>query len=307
MYPRVLAVFGLPLLCLAALGCPKQGKPPSSRVIVHTSATTANDLKDAFSQLTDVTVQTVTPGGSSVTSLEDLQRGTTDVGIAMADVTYLAFAGQLDETPGVFDQLRGMAVLNLNTLHLIVGAKSRADSIDDLRGSHVALGPVGSATALLAQMLLNAYGLDLSHVRGERLPYAATADQLVRGQLDAAFMTQAPPADPVLTATKGGAQLVDIAGPRVEELRARHPFLKRTLIPAHTYPNQPRAVHTVGVDLVLLCRADMDEDLVYRLLAGYFATRPGSVPPIDLERAPATPIPLHAGAARYYRQRELAR
>ena len=31
----------------------------------------------------------------------------------MADVAYLAFAGQLDETPGAFDQLRGMAVLNL--------------------------------------------------------------------------------------------------------------------------------------------------------------------------------------------------
>jgi len=307
MFPRVLAVFGCALFWLAAAGCAEQRQPPSRGVILHTSATTASDLKGAFSQLPDVTVQAVTQGGSSVTSLEDLQRGTTDIGIAMADVTYLAFAGQLDETPGPFDQLRGMAVLNLNTLHLIVGPMSPADSIDDLRGSHVALGPVGSATALLAQMLLQAYGVDLSSVRGERLPYAATADQLVSGRLDAAFMTQAPPAGPVLTATKGGARLVDIAGPRVEELRARHPFLKRTLIPAHTYPNQLAAVHTVGVDLVLLCRADMDEDVVYRLLEGYFATRPGSVPPIDLERAPATPIPLHAGAARYYRQRELAR
>jgi TRAP transporter TAXI family solute receptor len=307
MYPRVLAIFWGPIFCLAVIGCTKQAKPPSSAVVVHTSATTASDLKGAFSQLPDVTVQTVTPGGLSVTSLEDLQRGTTDVGIAMADVTYLAFAGQLDETPGPFDHLRGMAVLNLNTLHLIAGAKSRVDSVDDLRGMRVALGPVGSATALLAQMLFQAYGVNLSQVRGERLPYLAAADHLVSGRLDAAFMTQALLAEPVLTATRGGARLVDITGPRVEELRARHPFLKRTLIPAHTYPNQEKAVHTVGVDLVLLCRADMDEDLVYRLLAGYFATRPGSVPPIDLERAPATPIPLHAGAARYYRQRELAR
>jgi uncharacterized protein len=307
MYQRVLAVFGLPLLCLAAVGCTKQATPPSKAVVLHTSATTANDLKEALSQLPEVTVQPVTPGGVSVTTLEDLQRGTTDVGIAMADVTYLAFAGQLDDSHEVFDHLRGMAVLNLNALHLIAGARSRVDSVDDLRGLHVSLGPVGSATALLAEMLLQAYGLDRSHVRRERLPYLAAAEQLVTGDLDAAFMTQTPPAEPVLIAAKGGAQLVDIAGPRVEELRARHPFLKRTLIPAHTYPNQRRAIHTVGVDLVLLCRADMDEDVVYRLLAGYFATRPGSVPPTDFERAPATPIPLHPGAARYYRQRELAR
>jgi len=96
MFPRVLAVFGCALFCLAAVGCAEQRQPPSRGVILHTSATTASDLKGAFSQLPDVTVQAVTQGGSSVTSLEDLQRGTTDIGIAMADVTYLAFAGQLD-------------------------------------------------------------------------------------------------------------------------------------------------------------------------------------------------------------------
>jgi TRAP transporter TAXI family solute receptor len=307
MYPRVLAVFWQVVLCLFAAGCAKAPNPPPRRVILHTSATTAADLTEALSKLPDITVQAVTPGGSSVTSLEDLQRGTTDVGIAMADVAYLAFAGQLDDNPQPFDQLRGMAVLNLNALHLLVGAKSQVDSIDDLRGRHVALGPVGSATALLAEMLLKAHALDLSQVRGERLPYPITAERIASGDLDAAFMTQTPPSDPVLTATKKGARLIDVDGARVEQLRTRHPFLRRTLITADTYPNQHKPVHTVGVDLVLLCRADVDEDVAYRLLEAFFSSRPGSAPPADFERAPATPIPLHAGAARYYRQRELAR
>lgn len=307
MHPRVLAVFWRVLLCLAVTGCAKRAEPTPTRVILRTSATTAGDLKEALAQLPDITVQAVTPGGSSVTSLEDLQRGTTDLGIAMADVAYLAFAGQLDETAQPFDRLRGMAVLNLNTLHLMAGATSRVRTIDDLRGLHVALGPVGSATALLAEMLLDAHGLDRSRVRGERLPYPDTAERLVRGDLDAAFMTQTPPSDPVLTAMKHGARLIDIGGARVEQLRTRHPFLKRTLIAADTYPNQHTSVHTVGVDLILVCRADVDEDVVYRLLEAYFGRRAGTTPPADFERAPATPIPLHAGAARYYRQRELAR
>lgn len=304
---RVLAVFWPALLCLAAAGCASPPDRPPKRVVLHSSATTANDLKDALSQLPDITVQAVTPGGTSVTSLEDLQRGTTDFGIAMADVTYLAFAGQLDESPGQFDRLRGMAVLNPNTLHLIVAPGSRVNSIADLRGLHVALGPVGSATALLAQVLLKAYGLDLAQVRGERLPYTITAERLGRGDLDAAFMTQTLPSSPAMTAMKQGARLIDIEGPRVEQLRTRHPFLKPALLPADTYPNQRKAVHTVGVDLLLVCRADMDEDVVYRLLEAFFARRPGAAPPADFERAPATPIPLHPGAARYYRQRELER
>ena len=54
-----------------------------------------------------------------------------------------------------------------------------------------------------------------------------------------------------------------------------------------------------GEDRALLAR-------VYRVLDAYFATQPATAP-LNLERAPATPIPLHRGAARFYRQRELSR
>jgi TRAP-type uncharacterized transport system substrate-binding protein len=64
-------------------------------------------------------------------------------------------------------------------------------------------------------------------------------------------------------------------------------------------------VRTIGIEEVLVCRADLDEELVYAVMAAYFATFP-AVTPINLDRAPATPVPLHPGAARYYRQRELA-
>jgi TRAP transporter TAXI family solute receptor len=105
---------------------------------------------------------------------------------------------------------------------------------------------------------------------------------------------------------KAGVRLLDIDGPIVEEMRTEYPYLKRTLIPAGTYPNQPEPVRTIGIDIALVCRADLDEDLVYSLLEAFFATRPAMTPP-NLDRAPATPVPLHPGAARYYRQQELAR
>jgi hypothetical protein len=308
MYLRVLAVF-LPVLggSLAAASCAKPAASAPKQFVLRTTATGASDLKDTFAQLKDVTVRVVTPGGRSVTNLEEIQRGTTDLAISMADVAYLASAGQLEEDPRPFDQLRGMAVLNLNILHLVVDAKSRIDTIDGLRNQRVALGPAGSATARLTKVLLEAHGIELPQVHSELLAYPAAAERFVHGGLDAEFVTEIVPSNPVLTATTAGGRLLDIDGPRVEELRTRHPFLKRTLIPAGTYPNQLKPVHTVGVDLLLVCRADLDEDVVYRLLEAYFARRPGSTPPTDFERAPATPIPLHAGAARYYRQRELSR
>ena len=67
------------------------------------------------------------------------------------------------------------------------------------------------------------------------------------------------------------------------------------------------------VDVVLLARAGLDDALVRRLTDGLFRMLPqlsaelpflkGMAP----ERAPATPVPLHPGAALYYRERELRR
>jgi TRAP-type uncharacterized transport system substrate-binding protein len=67
------------------------------------------------------------------------------------------------------------------------------------------------------------------------------------------------------------------------------------------------------VDGIFVARADLDERLVYRLTRAFFETVavvwkdvPG-LHGVSIGRAPSTPIPLHPGAARYYREWELRR
>lgn len=293
-------------LGLAAGACTSTAETtPPAPVTLRISGTTAKDFESAVSSLPEIRFHVATEGGSSITSLNDLRRGTIDFSMPMADVAYLAYSGQLEEMPGRFDQLRGMAVLTLNPVHLVAGGHTSVRTIRDLRGLKISLGPPGSALAPIAERLLQANGINLTDVKGERLPNPEFADKLVRRQIDAAFVTFVPPNSGVTAVAKGGARLVEIAGPAIEELRTRYPYLKRTVIPRLTYPNQNEPVHTIGVDQLMVCRADLDERVVYRLLDAYFAARPATRPP-DLERAPATPIPLHPGAARYYRQRELS-
>jgi hypothetical protein len=296
--------FAVCLGTVACTGVAETTAPPP--VTLRISGTTARDFQTAVPLLPDIRFEVATEGGSSITSLNDLKHGTIDFSMPMADVAYLAYSGQLEGMPGRFDQLRGMAVLTLNTVHLVAGAHTAVRTIRELRGLKISLGPPGSAIAPIAERLLKVNGINLTDVNGERLPNPEFADKLLRRQIDAAFVTFDPPNAGVTAVTKGGARLIDIAGPAIEELRTRYPYLKRTVIPRLTYPNQHEPVHTLGVDMLMVCRADLDERVVYRLLETYFLTRPASRPP-DLERAPATPIPLHPGAARYYRQRELAR
>ena len=85
-------------------------------------APTPSDLQTALARIPDVKVEIVSEGGSSITSLLDLKNEKTNLTGTLADVAYLAYAGQLEEMTEPFEQLRGMAVTGLNTMHLLVGA-----------------------------------------------------------------------------------------------------------------------------------------------------------------------------------------
>jgi TRAP transporter TAXI family solute receptor len=294
-------------LGLAAFGCSGAAEtitPPLTPLRI--SRTNEIDLHTALARIPDVKVEIVSEGGSSITSLLDLKNEKTNLTGTLADVAYLAYAGQLEEMTEPFDQLRGMAVTGLNTMHLLVGRNTRVETLRDLQGMRVSLGAPGSSTAHITRRMFQALGIAGSQSRGERIPNSEIAARLRNGDIDAAFSGFAPPNATVIAAMNGGARLIPIDGPVIEDMRTRYPYLKRTLIPRGTYPNQPEPIRTLGVDTLLVCRADLDDELVYRFLDAYFATRPTMTPP-NLDRAPATPIPLHPGAARYYRQRELSR
>ena len=262
--------------------------------------------------LADVTVELQESPGS-VRNVQAVHRGSADVALAFADVAYIAYVGKLAEEPVPFDRLRGIAVLQLTPLHLLVRRGAGISSVTDLRGKRVGTGPPGSGTALTSGILLRAYGLRGPDVLAETLPFNEAAHRLVAGTLDAAFVNGDYPADSVTVATRAGATLLRVEGPNVARLRREYPFLRRTSIPGGTYPSHSAPVPTIGVDTLLICRADLDEQTVYKLTKGLFDVLPelssqrAALQSMDIDRAPATPIPLHRGAARYYRERELTR
>jgi TRAP transporter TAXI family solute receptor len=303
---RVLSAVGL-VLCLAASSCSRAAETTSPpRMSLRLARNTATDLQAALARVPDVSADIVSEGGSSITNLLDLKDGKTNISGTLADAAYLAYAGQLEEMPERFDQLRGMAVTGLNTMHLLVGRNVKVKTLHDLKGLRVSVGAPGSSTAHITQRMLQDYGIMPGQIHAEHVPNAEIVSRLTIGDIDAAFSGFNMPGAVPLAAIQNGARVIPIDGPIIEEMRTRYPYLKRTLISSGTYPNQPEPIPTLSVDTLLVCRAELDDEVVYSLLDAYFATRPATTPP-NLERAPATPVPLHPGAARFYRQRELSR
>jgi hypothetical protein len=254
----------------------------------------------------DIAVQ---ESAGSVANVDGLQQGSADVGLAYADVAYMAFTGQLGDQPQALADLRGIAVLELAPVHLVIRAGSGIHGPGDLKGRRVAVGPTGSGSALTAGLVLRAFGIDAGAVRVESLRYNEAASRLADGTVDAMFVNGRDPMESVLGSTRAGARVLPLSGPAIERLRHEYPFFKPTMIRGGTYPGHPDAVLTIGVDNLLVCRRELAEPLVHDVTRAFFAGAPALsvLSFIDLDQAPATPIPLHDGAARYYRERELAR
>lgn len=262
-------------------------------------------LLTAFHNLPQFSVRTI-PIGDSQKRLEALQDGSIDVTNAVADVTFLASYGRSPDHSSRLQKIRGIALMNRAIVHLLIGPN--VDARHGLRGLRVVLGDPAGGNSALGERLVNSMGVPTSAIHGEFAPYEIAVDKLLKGDVDAVIATAQPPEGPIGRALRGGAHLMEIKGPDADRLSVHYPLLRRTLLPPGTYPGQDTALHTVGVDLLLVCRADLDADLVYRLTRALFEEIPKHARrDLDPHRAPATVIPLHPGAARYYREREMQR
>lgn len=257
----------------------------------------------------------VVSAGRGGTRLEEIQNGEADLTINASQTTYLAYSGRLAGTKTKYDRLRAISALGVVPLHLVARADSRIRSVADLRGHPVAVGVPDGENHRLAQMVLDAFDIKAGTFEPHHYSYGESAAKLADGTVHAMFMVGAYPVVAVRDATAQlGARLVSIDGPLADRMRARSSFLHPALIPAGTYAGQTTSTRTVGVQQILVCRRDLDERVVYELTKQLFAVLPRvsssqltSLRSMDVNQAPATPIPLHEGAARYYRERELSR
>ncbi len=298
-------------------GAPEAAPPPKPTIRLSTGPAgggfypLGEGLAQAYAKsLTSIIVEPHTTAGA-IANVEAVQRGDADVAFTFADVAYVAYVGGLSSASQPYNRLRGIAVLQLTPLHFVARDGSGITTISDLRNRRVSMGPPGTATSLIVRLLLESFGVPLSTVQVEPLPFNEAARRLVEGTLDAMFDDAIYPAESVRIATQGGGRLLPLAGPAIERLRHEYPFFRIAAIPPRSYPGVTQVIHTIGVDSLLICRRDLDESVVYDLTKHFFEALPAlsssldALRFMDLDESPATPIPLHDGAARYYREREL--
>lgn len=245
----------------------------------------------------------------SVENLQLIRDGSADVALAQNDIAAMAFEGvALFDRAGPDRDLRALASLFPEALHIVVRADSPIRTVDDLRGKRVDLGLPDSGSRLTALAVLAAHGLtpgDLASVADAGPGRAAQA--LATGEIDAIVsVINAPARLFQRLAARPGIRLVPLAERAITELAGGSDSLIPLTLPVGTYPRQTEAIPTVAVTALLVAREAMPEIEVTAILDTVFEEidflAAGSAAGALISRASATTglsIPLHPAAEAY--------
>lgn len=257
-----------------------------------------------------IAVATATQG--SVANVEAVAAGVLASGLAQADIVNWAFHGDgLYAEKGPVPDIRVIANLYPESVHLVVRKAANIKTIADLRGRRVSLDTQGSGTRVNAKLILSAF-----QVKEDQIEALATApdhsiELLLDDAIDAFFLVAGYPVTAVSElASSRRINLLEIKGEPVKRLLAQHSFFATDTIPADAYSGIDET-ETLSVGAQWIVDVATDENLVYEITKALW--HPNNRGILDSGHAKARLIrpktaligvstPLHPGAARYYRE-----
>lgn len=248
----------------------------------------------------------------SVENLRNLSTGSFESALVQADIAFWAHRGTGPyEGKRPITEVRTIANLYTEAVHLVVRADSGIDEVGDLEGRTVSLGEEGSGTLVEARVILDAYGVAESDVDARYLRPGPAADRLAEGEIDAFFIVAGQPVQAVMdAAVRVPISLVPFDGETAERLAEELPFFVSRVIEEGVYPGVP-ATPVLAVGAQWVVREDVPAETVYGLARALWhpstqTLLEGGHPrgtEIQIENAlSGLAVPLHEGAERYYRE-----
>jgi len=253
----------------------------------------------------------------SVANVRGIQQGSLESGFVQSDIAYWAYTGTgtfTGEKPS--RDLRVIANLYPESLHVVVRKDSGIRKIRDLIGKRVSIDEPGSGTLIDAELVLNEYGISKQDIELEYMKPGIAIERVRRNKLDSFFVVAGYPARSI-SDLAGDTEIIllPIDGEEADRLVARYRFFSRDDVPAGTYQGVERT-ETVSVGAQWLVASSVDEELVYQITRSLWHKNSRKL--LDSGHAKGkrillrtaldgVTVPLHPGAKRYYIEAGVAR
>lgn len=238
-----------------------------------------------------------------------LEQGTLDIGLVASLPAREAFEGINRDT---VTSIKIITAIYPTFGAFAVKGDSPARTFSDLIGKKVAWGTRSSGLTLLAQYVTEALTLDrekdFQAVYLERAGHGAP--MVLNGEVAAQWGGGVgwPNFTRIMEA---GGRLVGLSAEQITTINTKYPFLHPLIIPAQSYPGQVEPLHTIGSFSFLLARADLSDELAYRLAKAIHQGQPklaarlvqgrDTLPENTLQAAGEVDR-IHPGVRRYLRE-----
>lgn len=244
--------------------------------------------------------------GASVENLAKISRGELQLGISQTNTAFDAVAGEGEFDGEAVENLGFMGKLYPEAGQVITLDSTGIESVDDLEGKTVAIGPPGGGTRQAAEAILDAYGVENYTPLEEGFEDART--KLQDGNADASIEILGVPASGLeeLQATTGEVNLVPIEGDELDTIVSETQFDEYELTPEH-YDFLDEPVQTISVFAAMYGSTDeISEDLGYELTrvmyenAEDLTLAQSELITIDEASLGRGDVPYHPGTERYF-------
>jgi TRAP transporter TAXI family solute receptor len=259
-------------------------------------------------EIPDVTIS-VSPGGG-ITNVEALESGKCDIGFSASSS---AVDGVYGRSPfkKKMENMRQLANLYPQYFQIAVWDDSGIKSVSDLRGKVISLAQKGHTGELLAQQVLEVYGLSYSDMtKVYHVPYGDSVPLMKDGKTNAFMLGTTIPAPTVMELAKTKKlRLLSLPEDKVKALQKINAGYLRGVIPKGTYPGVDYDVPSVSYFTHLVISAKLPDDLVYKITKTIANNLPRFVEVVK-DMKGVTPkdlgsdigVPFHPGALKYYKE-----
>ena len=253
----------------------------------------------------DISMVPIVTGGS-VQNPNLIATGEVEIAITNNNLAALATKGAGPyKAAGPID-IGAVAALHPSVLHMMVLADSDIQTLEDLKGKRVAVGPAGGGTLGFVNFLFPLHDMSVEDITPSFVSYADGFSQLTDGTVAATLALSGFPSGAGLQATAGAElRVIDFSEGRLDKALAANSAFAEIEVPADVY-GTAEAGTVIGVNNMLVAPNSLDAATVQAVTAAIFdnlaelQAENANARQIDPAMSRNLAIPLHAGAQAYF-------
>lgn len=253
---------------------------------------------------------TSTESGASVENIAKISRGEFDLGMAVNLPAVNAANGTGEFEGKKVENFAFIGHIYPEVMQVVTREATGVESIADLAGKRVAIGPPGSGTQAAARLILEAYGLEEGDYDAYQEGFGDASAKLQDGTIDASFGLLGLPSSGIdqLQASTGDVKFLEVTGDGLAYIEENSGYSGLT-IQAGAYEWLEQDVQTISAFAVLVANTNtVDDNLAYQLAKVMIENADQNTHPQSNHTTKenalngSNGLPIHPGAKKYYQE-----